>query len=79
MNWQSRLEKTVIALNLFGLAIGFGTLGVLILLKGEDAGKSWISGLLGIIVGSLFLLSAFYFCKLSLNNRASDVMPGGDE
>jgi hypothetical protein len=79
MNWKSRLEKTVIALNLFGLAIGFGTLGVLILLKGEDAGKSWISGLLGIIVGSLFLLSAFYFCKLSPNNRASDVMPRVEE
>jgi len=32
MNWQSRLEKTVITLNLIGLAIGFGTLGILILL-----------------------------------------------
>jgi hypothetical protein len=34
MNWQSRLEKTVIALNLVGLALGFGTLGILILVKG---------------------------------------------
>ena len=63
MNWQSRLEKTLIALNLIGLALGFGTLGILILLKGELAGESWISGLLGILVGSLFLLFAFYFCK----------------
>jgi ABC-type antimicrobial peptide transport system permease subunit len=63
MNWQSRLEKTVIALNLIGLALGFGTLGILILVKGEQAGESWISGLLGIVVGSLFLLFAFYFCK----------------
>ena len=63
MNWQSRLEKTVIALNLIGLALGFGTLGILILVKGEHGGESWISGVLGIVVGSLFLLFAFYFCK----------------
>jgi hypothetical protein len=63
MNWQSRLEKTAIALNLFGLALGFGTLGVLILVKREHGGESWISGVLGIFVGSLFLLFAFYFCK----------------
>src|SRR5271157_53532 len=63
MNWQSRLEKTVIALNLIGLALGFGTLGLLILVKGEHAGESWISGVLGMVVGSLFLLFAFYFCK----------------
>ena len=63
MNWQSRLEKTVIALNLIGLALGFGTLGLLILVKGEHASESWISGVLGMVVGSLFLLFAFYFCK----------------
>jgi ABC-type antimicrobial peptide transport system permease subunit len=63
MNWQSRLEKTAIALNLIGLALGFGTLGILILVKGEHAGGSLISGILGIVVGSLFLLFAFYFCK----------------
>ena len=63
MNWQSRLEKTVIALNLIALALGFGTLGILILVKGEHGGESWISGVLGIVVGSLFLLFAFYFCK----------------
>ena len=63
MNWQSRLEKTVIALNLIGLALGFGALGILILVKGEHAGGSLISGILGIVVGSLFLLFAFYFCK----------------
>jgi hypothetical protein len=63
MNWQNRLEKTVIALNLIGLALGFGTLGIFILVKGEQRGESWISGVLGIVVGSLFLLFAFYFCK----------------
>jgi hypothetical protein len=63
MNWQNRLEKTVIALNLISLALGFGTLGICILVKGEQRGESWISGVLGIVVGSLFLLFAFYFCK----------------
>jgi hypothetical protein len=63
MNWQSRLEKMVIALNLIGLALGFGTLGVLILVKGGRVGGSLVSGILGIVVGSLFLLFAFYFCK----------------
>ena len=28
-------------------------------------GESWISGVLGMVVGSLFLLFAFYFCKHS--------------
>ncbi len=63
MNWQSRLEKTVIALNLIGLALGFGTLGIHILVKGEHGSESWISGVIGIVVGSLFLLFAFYFCN----------------
>ena len=63
MNWQSRLEKTVIALNLIGLALGFDALGILILVKRPHGGESWISGVLGIFVGSLFLLFASYFCK----------------
>ena len=65
MNWQMRLENTTIALSLFGLGFGFGILGILILAKGESAGGSWISGTLGIVVGALFLLCAFYFCKHS--------------
>jgi hypothetical protein len=73
MNWQSRLEKTVIALNLIGLALGFGTLGILILVKGKHGGQSWISGILGIFVGSLFLLFAFYFCKHTWGLRLGKV------
>jgi hypothetical protein len=65
MNWQSRLEKTAIALNLLGLAFGFCILGVLILAKGDGAGGSWVSGSLGVVVGALFLLFAIYFCKHS--------------
>ena len=73
MNWQSRFEKTVIALNLVGLALGFGTLGILILVKGEHGGESRISGVLGIFVGSLFLLFAFYFCKHTWGRRLGKV------
>ena len=65
MNWQIRLEKTVIALSLFGLGFGFCILGILILAKGEPAGGSWISGILGIVVGVLFFVCAFYFCTHS--------------
>ena len=70
MNWQNRFEKTLIALNLIGLALGFGTLGILILVKGEHATGSVISGIVGILLGSLFLLFAFYFCNDTL--RAGD-------
>ena len=73
MNWQSRLEKTVIALNLIGLALGFSTLGILILVKAEHGGESRISGVLGIFVGSLFLLFAFYFCKHNWGRRLGKV------
>ena len=63
MNWQIRLENTAIALSLFGLGFGFCILGILILAKGESGDESWISGILGVGVGALFLLCAFYFCK----------------
>jgi ABC-type antimicrobial peptide transport system permease subunit len=75
MNWQSRLEKTVIALNLIGLALGFGTFGILSLVKGEHGGESWINGVLGIVVGSLFLLFAFYFCKHAWGRWLGKVRP----
>jgi hypothetical protein len=73
MNWQNRLEKTVIALNLIALAIGFGTLGILILVRGDHRGESLISGTLGIVVGSIFLLFAFYFCKHTWGRRLGKV------
>ena len=79
MNWQIRLENTAIALSLFGLGFGFSILGILILAKGESAGGSWISGALGIVVGALFLLCAFYFCKHSPGrNRDARTALGAD-
>jgi hypothetical protein len=79
MNWQIRLENIAIALSLVGLGFGFSILGVLILAKGESAGGSWISGALGIVVGALFLLCAFYFCKHSPGrNRDARAVLGAD-
>jgi hypothetical protein len=70
------LEKAAIALSLFGLGFGFCVLGILILAKGESAGGSWVSGILGIAVGALFLLCAFYFCKHSpVGNRGDRSAP----
>ena len=67
MNWQSRLEKTVIALNLIGLALGFGTFGILILVKGEH----------GVNPGSTESLASswvHYFCCLHFTSAN---IPGG--
>ena len=61
MNWQSRLEKTAIALTMIGLGFGFCILGILA--NGGPAGGSCTNGILGIVIGALFLLSSFYFCK----------------
>jgi len=41
--------------------------------KGEHGGQSWISGVLGIFVGLLFLLFAFYFCKHTWGRRLGKV------
>jgi hypothetical protein len=54
-------------------------LGILILAKGESDGGSLISGALGIVVGALFLLCAFYFCKHSPGrNRDAGTALGAD-
>jgi putative Mn2+ efflux pump MntP len=61
-NWKNRLEKLAITLNLIGLGFGFSLLGILILAKRVDPG-SCVSGVLGIVVGALFLSFAYYFCR----------------
>jgi len=74
-----RRQRMAFALNLIGLAFGFCTLGVLILAKGERAGGSWISGILGITVGALFLLFALCYCKHNWGaNRDARVPPKTD-
>lgn len=69
MNWQSRLEKTAIALSLIGPGFGFCIFGIWA--KGEPAGGCWTDRILGVVIGALFLLSAFYFCKRSRQGKTS--------
>jgi hypothetical protein len=78
MKWQDRVEKTAIALNLIGLGLGFCVLGIFILVKRTIAGGNWIHGILGIVVGLVLLLFAFYFCKhtvLSDSRKTRDFSP----
>jgi hypothetical protein len=52
--------------------------GIFILVKRTIAGGSWIHGFLGIVVGLVFLLFAFYFCKhpvLSDSRKTRDFSP----
>jgi len=63
MNTQRRLAKIMTASSLAGLALGFSLLGFLILAKGNSEGTSVASGLIGVLLGAMFLMSAFSYWK----------------
>ncbi len=63
MKWKDSLEKTTITLSLTALGFGFCTLAVFILASGTMAVESWINCILGMVVGTLFIVSAFYFVR----------------
>jgi hypothetical protein len=48
MRTQKRLEKISTTISLFGLALGFSALGLLIVAKEHDGGASMAGGILGI-------------------------------
>jgi peptidoglycan/LPS O-acetylase OafA/YrhL len=58
MRTQRRLEKISITLSLVGLALGFSALGLLIVAKSHQDGASIAGGILGILLGGAFLISA---------------------
>jgi peptidoglycan/LPS O-acetylase OafA/YrhL len=58
MRTQRRLEKISTAISLIGLALGFSVLGLLIVAKEHDGGASIAGGILGILLGSAFLIAA---------------------
>ena len=58
MRTQRRLEKISIAISLLGLALGFSVLGLLIIAKEHDGGASITGGILGILLGAVFLIAA---------------------
>jgi hypothetical protein len=58
MRTQRRLEKISTSISLVGLALGFTLLGLLIVAKDHDGGAPITGGILGILVGVAFLISA---------------------
>jgi hypothetical protein len=58
MRTQRRLENISTSISLVGLALGFTVLGLLIIAKEPDGGASITGGILGILVGVAFLVSA---------------------
>ena len=58
MRTQKRLEKISTTISLFGLALGFSALGLLIVAKEHDGGASITGGILGILLGAAFLIAA---------------------
>jgi hypothetical protein len=58
MRTQKRLEKISTTISLLGLALVFFVLGVLIVAKEHDGGASTTGGILGILLGTSFLIAA---------------------
>jgi hypothetical protein len=59
MKDQNGLGKVTIATSLVGLALGFFLLGFLILSKGSSEGPQIAGGVVGMLVGTAFLILAF--------------------
>ena len=57
MRTQKRLQKISTAISLLGLALGFSVLGLLIVAKEHDGGASTTGGILGILLGTSFLIA----------------------
>jgi hypothetical protein len=62
MRTQTRLEKISTAISLFGTAMGFSVLGLLIVVNQHDGGAS-IPGGIGIVLGAAFLIAACLHLK----------------
>jgi len=63
MSSQRRLERITTASSLVGLALGFLILGGLILFKKGDEVVPIVGGVVGIVLGAIFLMSAFSFWR----------------
>jgi hypothetical protein len=63
MNFQRRIGRIATASSLIGLASGFLFLGCLILLKKGEEEIPIVGGIVGIVVGMIFLVSAFSFWR----------------
>jgi len=63
MRTQRRLEKISTAISLFGMAMGFSVLGLLIVVNQHDGGASIPGGIFGILLGAAFLIAACLHLK----------------
>ena len=63
MRTQSRLQKISTAISLFGMAMGFSVLGLLIVVNQHDGGASIPGGIFGILLGAAFLIAACLHLK----------------
>ena len=66
MRTQRQLEKISTAISLFGMAMGFSVLGLLIVVKQHDGGASIPGGIFGILLGATFLIAAWLHLKRQL-------------
>jgi hypothetical protein len=58
MRIPRRLQKISTSISLVGLALGFSGLGFLIIAKEHDGGAPIIGGILSILLGAAFLITA---------------------
>jgi hypothetical protein len=58
MRIQRRLKRISTTISLVGLALGFSALGILIVTKNPGGGASMTGGILGILLGGVFLIAA---------------------
>jgi hypothetical protein len=63
MRTQRRLEKISTAISLFGTALGFSVLGLLIVVNQHDGDASILGGIFGILLGAAFLIAACLHLK----------------
>ena len=75
MKDQNGLGKITTASSLVGLALGFILLGFLILTKESSQGPQIAGGVVGILLGSVFLISAFSYWRIERSNRENAFMP----
>jgi len=63
MRTQRQLEKISTAISLFGMAMGFSVLGLLIVVNQHDGGASIPGGIFGILLGAAFLIAVCLYWK----------------
>ena len=58
MRTHRRVAQILAAISLIGLALGFSVLGLLIVANEHDGGASMIGGIISILLGAAFLITA---------------------